>query len=264
LVARVTWSGRGAAEVTVRHERARIAPAVRHITFREDDPARERWRALGLVVAAAALEQARQGELLESEEEERDASDREIAVDAVPRDRLESRERPSPLLWIDAGQVMGPGLDNSGWGVGGWVEGGGRHRSLPIGAALSASYIFGPRDERGARGKWLTLLLAAGPMWGVRELLLDVRLRLGLAAQSVRADVDSEEGEGATGDRWVFGLGGGADLAWPNTGRVSAVLGFQGWRLSGGTAVQLQDEPVGSFPALGYAVRVGVEFHPLE
>ena len=110
----------------------------------------------------------------------------------------------------------------------------------------------------------VTLLLGAGPMWGVSELNLDVRMRLGLAAQSVRADVDSAEGEGATGDRWVFGLGGGADLAWPNTGQVSAVVGFYGWRLSGGTAVQLRDEPVASFPAFGYAVRVGVEVHPLE
>jgi hypothetical protein len=243
----ISWPDGSDRRVRVTLDRfdASSGPLNRDIHFAEEDPAIERWRAIGLVVAALMGESdTLRGDAAESE----------------PRPFTGAAGGPAlPAWWFGLSALIGPGLDDGTVRLGGALHGALALRPSPFFLRASASHALRPLDDRGLGVRWTTLGVGAGA--GARVPSLDLGWRIHLEAM---CEYLVAEGPGATlsggGSRLSPGLRGGADVRWPASQAWGATLGFAMWSLPGGTAIQLDQRKLGSSQWLSYAALLGAEW----
>ena len=88
------------------------------------------------------------------------------------------------------------------------------------------------------------------------------RSRIGGSFNFPAAATDNSSGQSASASRW---LGGGLvalELGWPGRGPLGAIFGAEAARVSGGTAVRLNQLAVAQLPALQWGFQVGLEYRP--
>jgi hypothetical protein len=217
----------------------------REVTFREDDPRLERYRATGLVVAGL------------------------VSDVATGTPAAEPPPPPSPPIEVEppARRVLLYLAGQTGWNQarpwGGAQLGADVTVVAPVFLALSASYAqTWERDGRGIVGQRSAAGIGAGVAAPLVRDRLELRLRVALQLQELRASIEqpSTHREDAAG-RGSTGIEGGVDLAFPITSGLAA---FAGGRLDwwgGQTTVRVQgapDETIGAWMvsvALGLNVR---------
>jgi hypothetical protein len=218
----------------------------REVSFRDDDPPLERFRATGLIVAGLVSD-------LASGPSEADEAPR-------PSPAGGPREPPRPVVLRLGG--------HAGWnGARPWAGaslGADFAVAAPLFLALSGSYDqTWARDARGIAGQRTALGVGAGvaaPLAGDR---LEVRLRVALELQALRASIlqpsTQREDEGS---RTLTGMEMGADVIVPIASGLEAYCsGGAGW-WGGRTTVVVQgspDEVIGAWMvgvALGLDVRL--------
>jgi hypothetical protein len=218
----------------------------RRLVFDAEDPAAERWRAVGFSV----------GSLL-------GASDRPLARDPVATtpDALPS-DADDPVgvgAWL--GGVAGVGLDRSGWraGVelGSWVSF--WRFGDPYLSAAYATAIDPPQQLR------LRLLdVAVGASWAVaRASAWSVRFRLQGDLQHQRVSAP-EPLTSVMQERtaWAPGVKLGLDGAWSFAPRWALVLKLDGLVQDGATTITYASERVGAVPARTLLAGLGIQFEP--
>ncbi len=256
-IAIVSWQGTdqddARVQVGVRRADGGTAWLARDMHFRDADAPVERWRAVGLTIATLV------GELPEPPPRPTSHAVAPLprrAPPAVPR-RTGKPEAPLPARWwLDAGAVLGPGLDTGSWRVGGFLGVARRFDRSPLFAHAAASYAARPSDALGVAANWFTLSLGPGVALAIprADLVLDLRGALGL--ERVHASA-TRGGDEDSGSRWVPELRLGGNVAWPG-GYLSVVAGGEMWAMQSATTIRVSDEATGRVPALGGSLHLGV------
>jgi hypothetical protein len=241
--ASVAWTSPDEAEVEVRAPGH--ATESRRVVFRPEDRDPDRFRAIGLVVAAAV---GNRGEEPPAPEPK----------DAVPHPRTVRQT----TAWIAVGVLGGRGLAPGPPRYGGWLRAGYDLPGIriPVFISLGIGYTVGARDDAGLRPSWTAMDAGAGLVLNLAALDLSVRPRIGVLLERVGVDAfDAHTGRADAGSRWLAGTGAGLNLTWPAGATVSALVGADLRFLSGGTSLHVDRDYVASFPALSYDFSLGVQ-----
>ena len=242
----IAWPDGDDRHVRVVLERFDTRPArriKRDTRFAEGDPGIERWRTVGLVIAALVGESESPSGASEGAEERLMMGPLAHASDRAG--------------WIGLSALLGPGLDDGSVRLGGALEGAIAVRSSPIFFLAVMSHALRPADERNLDVRWTTVALGGG----ARTVLPNVDIGLRVHAEALLEYLHASSASGGPliggGSRLGPGLRGGVDVVWPASRPLGVTLGFTMWSLSGGTAIQLDQRKLGSSQWLGYAGLLG-------
>ncbi len=226
----VTWET--ATRVVVVARASQPAESERVLEFRASDPELDRWRAAGLVVAALSLGQ--------------DAPVRREVPAASPV-RV-------PRGWVDAGGLVGSGLDGGASRIGGWARGA-LVLTAPTFIAGGVDYAVASAGPGRIEPSWAAIRLGLGASL---DLPAGLTLRPRVDGVLVRQSAALENGD-STGGRWIDGLGVVVGAAFPRGAPVAVVLEGSATFLAGGTAVRIDSTKESSFPAHDLSFAVGFE-----
>jgi hypothetical protein len=230
--------------VRISLERLDVTPhrrSERDTRFAGEDPVIERWRTAGLVVAALM------GESEITPEHSAPADDRVPLTPANP-------DRSVGFVAVTA--QMGPGLDDGTVRIGAVVRGALTFRSPVAFIALAMGHTVRP-SEPGMSVSWSTFGAGAGARTVVPGADLGLRVRVEVLLEYLQASTASGAALAGGGSRLLPGLSGGVDAVWPASSPIAVTAGFSLWALSGGTAIRLDQEKVGSSRWLSYAGLLG-------
>lgn len=247
----VVWpdSERLEVRVELRDPEGRIVTE-RDVLFSARDTIAQRYRAVGLIIAAQVLG-ATTGESQADQEDQADQGD-DSAVEAS------TATRRSPTWGLDVGAGVARGLDWDVPRIGGVGRGWARPWAAPLIGFLSVrGAISGGEPELSWVGGGLGLGLARD----IGGALLTLRVEL--LVERVTASAT----DGSTGDRVSRGLVrlgplGSLDIGFPATSPVSAFLGLEAQGLYPEVTLYLRGREAGRLPAPGGAAVVGVRFQP--
>jgi hypothetical protein len=232
---RVVWLSPDEVAIHVEDEEHRREP--RRLVFRPNDPAQDRFRALGLFVAAIS--------------------------GTAPE---EPAARPRPVLprqtaaWLGVGLLGGRGLAPGPPRYGAWVRGGYELPRFPAFVSVGVGHAVAARDGRGLRPSFTAIGAGLGLVLDIRPLETSLRPRVGALLERQGVDAfDANTSQSGAGSRWVAGTNAGLELVWPAHTAVSLLLGADLRFLSGGTGVHVGNDYVSSFPSLSYDFSFGLE-----
>jgi hypothetical protein len=216
----------------------------RDTRFGDADPVIERWRTIGLVIAALVGES--------------DAS-RDAAVEMESRPSS-LRGRSLAASWLGLSGFAGPGLDDGSVRLGAAIHGAVGVRSSAVFFLGSAGHALRPVDDRSLDVGWTTFAFGAGARAHIPSADLELRVRVELLLEHLLASSVSRNAVSGGGGRWSPGLRCGGDVLWPASGPLGVTLGFSAWSLSGGTAIQLDQQKLSSSRWFSYAGLLGAEW----
>jgi hypothetical protein len=243
----IAWPKGGDRHVRVVLERLDEHP-VRRLNrdtyFAADDPVVERWRTVGLVIAAMVGESD-------------SPSDGRAQPETRAAPEFSARAGGPGAMWIGLATLVGPGLDDGSVRLGGALQTGVSFPSSPVFLAAFLSYALRPVGGGGIDVGWTTVAIGGGARTWVSSVDLGLRIHGQVLLEYLQAS--SAAGGTATGggSRLSPGVRGGVDAIWPASSALGMTLGFSLWSLSGGTAIQLDQRQVGSSRWLGYAGLLG-------
>ena len=235
-------------------------PAVsRALVFRSADAVEERWRSVGLSLASLA------GEARPAPEPEPAKSPPVSSAKPGPspsRPAPSTPSTPSVDAWrVGAGLQTGQGASDAPPRLGGYLS---LSHGLPLKATfglVTARYAVGHAPGPLVELEWATFGAGAGVALSREPVAL--RLQAAALAQLVAASAsDRVSGQSSSAGRWLAGGLLGLELGWPGRGPLGALLGAEVARLSGGTAVRLNQRAVAESPGLQWAFLVGLEYRP--
>jgi hypothetical protein len=224
------------------------------VQFRPTDDARERWRALGLIIGTlAAGQNTRPDEVVSiTPQPPRDAASAPLAspIASTP-------QRARWHLSVDGGFVAGPGIDPSP-SAGLFVRASFAPWSLPIGA--TAAY----RQERQWPASDFDVDLGSASLGGF------ARFELGTVGLEARAEIlrqfialsadDAASGASETRFRWRTGFRAGLDVDLPLAPRFSFLVGVDAVVLDQSTVIRVLNVERGDIPAFHFDGRLAVRF----
>jgi hypothetical protein len=232
----------------------------RELSFRDEDPLPERFRATGLVAAGLVsdLEAATPRGPPDAD------GARAPAVEAQPRgadkapERSDRPARASSLALSAAGLL---GLDGLRPRVGVWLG-----ADVPLGASAayatwSVSYEETWRpDERGITESFAGVALGAGARTPrvVRALALRGWAQLELEDLHVSI-LQPGTGRHDSGNRIMLGAVAGGDVIWPLDETVGVFSGARVAWLGGDTTIRVQDKPAAVLPGWAVSLALGLD-----
>ncbi len=278
-VAIVTWGGE---QLKVRVQvGVQRAPGtrwlMRDMSFKTADQPVERWRAVGLTIATLV------GELPTLQKTP--AAPPSTAAPPAPASGKPPLEKPAPPpasskpqrprrptpevpprkpralvrphWWVEAGALLGPGLQSGSLRGGGFVGGAYLLGDLPLFAHASLGYAARSADVRGLSVQFLTLQAGLGAKIGVPAADLELDGRVGASLEQVRASA-TLRGASDSGSRFLPALHLGGNVAWPASGFIALVIGADGWVLESPTRITIEGSGAGRVPGSGVLGRLGI------
>ncbi|MET0592144.1 MAG: hypothetical protein ABW133_05560, partial [Polyangiaceae bacterium] len=198
----------------------------RDTRFSDRDPIVERWRTIGLVIAALVGES-------ETTKESSDLEERPSPPAFVPR--------PEPRGWLGLSGFVGPGLDDGSVRLGLAIQG-----AIALSSMFflqgSASHAIRPEGERGIDVRWTTLTAGGGLRTEIPNADIALRARFELLVEYLRASSSSGLAVSGGGSKISPGIRYGGEARWPARSAVGMTLGFSAWSLPGGTAIQINGQ----------------------
>jgi len=221
--------------------RSALSADSRDVTFRDDDPLVERYRAAGLVVAGVVADL--------------DGLD---AAHAAPGEAISSDARGGVFLRIGGRAGADDSRPWAGAELGADVVVAG-HAFVSLSGSHDQTWA---RDGRGISEQRTAFGVGVGWRMPIVPDRLAVRVRVEIALDEIRATVHQPStGREDAGDRALPGLGAGAELACPLVGVVGV---FAGGRLAwwgSDTTVRIQGQPADIIRAWDATAVVGVDVH---
>jgi hypothetical protein len=217
--------------------------ASRETRFAPEDPPVEQWRATGLVIAALAGESASR-----TDERSYGTTSLDHGTFAAPS-----------AGWLALAANGGPGLDDGSARFGGSLQGAVALRGSPVFFSASVGHAWRPADDARVGVTWTTVSAGGGLRTWLAGGDVELRARVELLGEYIAASSTATTLRGG-GNRLMPGLRAGADALWPARGPLGVTLGLSVWSLSGGTAITLDEQKVGSSPWLSYAGWMGAQW----
>jgi hypothetical protein len=240
--------------------------AQRDVEFNSTDSTEQRERALGLIVAAYAMgSQASAPEEPATEPDEptpklqpAPARPAPEGVPGGPRDEGPSDDEPLPdpsSYGVDTGVFLGPGLDRGASRVGILVRPWVRPFTAPLVGLVQVRGSMRPDDPLVT---WLSASAGVGGRLEPKDSLVAVELHL--EAVGERLIASAEDPSGMRESKGVYRFGGrlGGELQIPQRTPVSGFVGVEGSLLRPRVDVSVANREVGSEPAVGWAVLLGL------
>lgn len=112
----------------------------------------------------------------------------------------------------------------------------------------------------GVSGQRAALSGGAGLSTPILADRFELRARLELAVQDLRASVVLPTGQSDAHSRPLVGAAGGGEASWLVGGGVALVAGAEVLYLGGTTTVLVHDKPADTLPAWMYSVSLGLSF----
>jgi hypothetical protein len=246
-VAAIAWpegNDRHARDTLYRFDAAADPRIERDTRFAEHDPLVERWRTIGLVIAA----------LVGESETPREGAEASVHRSSVARD-----VGAGPRGWLGLSGLVGPGLDDGTLRIGADVHGA-VHLSPLFFLHGSASHAVRPTDQRHLDVRWTTLAAGGGARTHITPLDLAVGARIEVMLEIVHADSTSGAALGGGGNRVSPGIRFGADALWPANTPIGLTLGLSAWSLPGGTSIRIDGQKLASSQWFGYAGLLGAQW----
>jgi hypothetical protein len=161
--------------------------------------------------------------------------------------------------WVALAANGGPGLDDGSARFGGSLHGAIALGESPLFFAASAGHAWSPAGDARVGVTWTTLSAGSGLRTWFARGDIEVRARLELLGEYISASSTATALRGG-GHRLLPGLRAGADALWPARGMLGVTAGFSVCSLSGGTAITLDEQKVGSSPWLSYGGWLGAQW----
>jgi hypothetical protein len=226
----------------------------RTIEFRPQDAQPERWRAVGLVIATLV------GDAIHAEAAPVPPPAPAPSPAPPPPPPPPIRAAPEPVThdraWVDAGALIGPGLDTGAPRFGAGIRAAWAPLRPPLFVTVAAAYAGSARaSTTGVGASWTTLAAGVGPVVSAAGNALRFDARFEAVAERFDASVVAPD-TGATddGSLWRGGARVGLEGAWMPGRLVGVVAGAEGSLLDRSTTVRLHGVPVGQ------AAPHGLEF----
>jgi hypothetical protein len=275
-VAIVTWADadRRVVEISVG---VRGAPRwlSRRVEFKDADAMKERWRSVGLVIAAlvgeshrAATEAAQPGAQSVTMEPPPAASSQPTPPPSSSSSSSTSTTTPPPaetppaapltreIAWLDAGVALDPGV--GGWlEWGAWVRGAVRPWSSPLFFLVSGRYAGTPTDDAGLSQRSAQAAAGAGTFF-VLGSAARLEVHVDLLAELVHARATDATGKSDAADRWVGGARAAGDFVWFAWPAIAFVGGVEATALTSRTELRVAGASRGHDPAFGIGAIIGV------
>jgi hypothetical protein len=242
----ITWPDDGGrhARVTVeRFDALGNRRIDRDTRFADRDPLVERFRTIGLVIAAL---------IGESEFPRYGAEADESRDEPALATRLATRH------WIGLAALGGPGLDDGTLRFGADIRAGAAVSSAFF-LQAAASHALRPQGEQKIDVRWTTAAVGAGIRTALPNVDLALRAHFELMLEYLHAST-SGAGLAGGGSKTRPGVRCGGEILWPAKGPLGFTLGLSAWSLPGGTAVQIDQQKVGSSRWFSYAGFLGAEW----
>jgi hypothetical protein len=230
----------------------------RRVEFHRTDDARERWRAVGLVIATLVGESHRAAE--ESPQPPPPAPPppptRIDTASERARPPAPSSPRAREIGWIDGGAALDPGF--GGWlHAGGWLRGSLRPSSLPAFVLVAGRYAAAPTD-RNLSQQWAEVSAGVGGFAPIGALPLRVEFHVGAVAQLLHAHAsDPTTGASDASSRWIVGARLASELAWNASASWALVGALEVNVFASRTNVRVEGQPRGTDPTAGVGALVG-------
>ncbi len=245
-----------------RRENDRSVWFSRELDFEPEDVRVERFRAIGLTVATLVGD-VRERERVQEEERKQSEtapapppSQPKPAPPAPPsQPPLQEQPQQKPLTWLfQLGPVVGPGLDQGPWRIGGFARGSLAIHGFPVRPTLAFAYAKRKEDD-GLGADWLTL--SGGVMAGARLSWLGLYGRVEGVAE--RFGVEQTLPPTDTDSRWVPGLRLGGEIVLPDTSWIGWVFGADFWQFWDATEVHVAGADAARLSAGNYTLFTGVQ-----
>jgi hypothetical protein len=231
----------------------------RGLVFKDADTSTERWRAMGLTVAALVAE--RQASIHRRGEDSKDGPNPSVLPGAsvqTPQGPLPARRSPrsprSSSMWIGVAGTLGPALDLGSPRMGGRLDAAWRPSAWPFFARVALGYAARPTDGRNLFVDWKVATLMVGTTLG--NGFVTVEPRLGGGVDVARAEASSVR-RSESKSRVATGLFAGLDAVL-HLGRFGVVASGDAWHLDSRTTILVGGEDAGIAGQNGWALGLGV------
>ena len=246
------------------------------LEFKSQDQSLERFRTLGLAIAALVREASREtpsgasgsSRAVAEAEAVRPPQPRDAAVEppktAALRDAAKraavsvpSSTRRRAEAWVSAGPSAFYDPKLPGWRYGGQLQLGLGGSTFPGFVSLSGSYASG-MGNAGLTLRWGTLGLGAG-LRGA----LSPNFELRAVARGLMVNIEGRASDSARTDRasvWVPGGGLGSELRLRESGRWSVTLGGEILRMAGAVPIREHDVTGQTAGKTSFGVTLSLEF----
>jgi hypothetical protein len=251
--------GAQAARIELRNPPLTVTRVLR---FAPDDSPEERWKSIGLVIGTLADSASLDAPRVEpsgspSPERAPPASPGRASTSAlsVPVGAVETPRSMS--LWLDAGVIVGPALDDGTWRAGPAVAASYGLGDTPLSAGLSVRLTARPSDAQGVAVTWLS----AGPGLGARlpfaERKVWVEPRAELVAEQMRASIDDSSGRADDAALWSAGARLSTLVCWMPSEAFGVWAGGEVTALQAGVSIRVARDETARLAPFGGALSLG-------
>jgi hypothetical protein len=228
--------------------------------FVAQDPMVERWRSVGLIVATLVGDARRAREAAHLDPGRLEPPPPPPRASPVPPTLPPAPESVRERVALDAGMIVGNGLEGGSPRVGVELAGSFLIPSTPLLPVVNASFAARPPDDQGVSARWVTLGAGLGLRAGLVGRTLALEARVEGIAEWTGASVTDGAGRGDSGGRWQPGVRAGVDVAWMFTRYVGVIAGVDGDIVPSGTVVHVHGTPLDRSPPEHVAALVGIRF----
>lgn len=225
----------------------------RELDFGDEDQRVERWRTVGLTIATLAGELTR-AEAVPARSEPSLEPPHPSPRREPARDDRKSANARGANLWVDAGGLVGTGLDTGAARLGVWANVGvrlGRSRFVGLGSVDFATAETSPSLSvqwlSGAAGLGVDIGGAEGPL---------LEPSIAIDVERVRATVSASDGTDS-GSELEFGVRANAIFVW-QLGLLSPLIGLRGWLDAEPIRILVHRQYAGTAPSPGGLAFLGV------
>lgn len=226
--------------------------AHRRLAFSEVDAPVERWRSVGLTVAALATELS--GATPEPTARPPREEDRAETTEPAAPPPARPRESGRRAIWLGLAGVVGPALGSGSPRFGGVIDVAVQPTPVPWFVRLGLGSAVRPTDERGLFINWNTFSLGVGATLSSGTFRLEPRMAFGVEA--IRASASDPAGHTDSKSHVAVGIYGGVDGVL-RLGNAALVGTFDAWHLDSKTTITIEGAPVGAASENGWIAGLG-------
>lgn len=254
-----------AARIELRNPSLTVARVLR---FAPGDSPAERWKSIGLVIgtlAESASSDAPHGEPAGNPSPTRAPSPAPgLASNDAPAAPIGALSTPQARrLWLDAGLVIGPALDDGTWRAGPAVTASYGLGETPLSAGISVRFTTRPSDARGVAVTWLSAGAGLGARLPFAERKVWVEPRAELVAEQMRASIDDpSSGRADDAALWSAGARLVTLVSWMPSDTFGVWAGGEVTALQAGVSIRVGRDETARLAPFGGAFSMGARVAP--